>query len=474
MKPFIVSFSLSCMFMLALASCTNFSIEERKANLEKESLQSLLLEKGTTPITANEAINVALLYNIQNKIETKGELEKNVSDVYTVYREEGEPSMYAVNYQNNKGFIVVSASRKYYPIVAMVEQGHFDDSFIYCPLGGWIDEQNEQIAMAERDEVEEEIANSIRMMWSAYEKKGVAKWIETKSEAEAFALRQSSVAAWEQQGYTCYALMDQPSAMPSSVYSSWCQLAQGLANPDYNYMLYSVILEKYVESTSTIGPLIGSTWARENGYNVSYTDGNGNLRPWCSRTVAVGQIMRFHQRPYYPNNLNWNNMPLTSPTTTTSDFLYWLTGEFGPTYQASGWDPTDAVAEYTLHNNLGYSTLMSVYSRNSVISDISSNMPVYLSGNRTVNGVTVDMAWVCEGYKRVIGHYEYELKVLSMDEPLTYENGGTYVGTTYSDTNYLYHNLGLGGNLNGWYISDTFAAGSNTMAASNMIYCISH
>lgn len=38
----------------------------------------------------------------------------------------------------------------------------------------------------------------------------------------------------------------------------------------------------------------------------------------------------------------------------------------------------------------------------------------------------------------------------------------------------LYHNLGLGGNLNGWYIPDTFAAGSNTMAASNMIYCISH
>lgn len=474
MKPFVITFSLSCMLMLAMASCTNYSVEERQTDLENDSFQSLLIEKGTTPITADEAVNVALLYNNQNKIETKSAVEKKVSDVYTVFSEVGEPSMYAVNFQDNKGFIVVSASRKYYPIMAMVEKGRFDDSFVYCPLGGWIDEQNEQIAIAERDEIQEEIANSIRMMWSAFEKKDVAQWIETKSEAEAFALRQSSVAAWEQQGYTCYALMDQPSAMPSSVYSSWCQLAQGLANPEYNYMLYSVILEKYVESTSTTGPLIGSTWARENGYNVTYTDGNGNLRPWCSRTVAVGQIMRYHQRPNYPNGLNWNNMPLTSPTTTTSNFLYWLTGKFGPTYQASGWDPTDAVVDYTLHYNLSYSTNLQSYVRDTVVSNVISEKPVYLSGNRTINGNTVNMAWVCEGYKRVVGHFEYELKVLSMDEPLSYESGGTYVGTTYSDTKYLYHNLGLGGNLNGWYIPDTFTAGSNTMAASNMISNITH
>ena len=465
---------LPLLLLVFITGCNQITADRPDRFADQIKAIDLRIEPGTTPITADEAINVALLFNNQNKIETKGEVEKIVSDVYTVFCENKESSMYAVNFKENNGFIVVSASRKYYPILAMVEKGHFDDSFVYCPLGGWIDEQNEQIALAERDEADEETARSIRIMWSVFEKKDVAKWIETKSEAEAFALRQSSVAAWEQQGYTCYALMDQPSAMPSSVYSSWCQLAQGLANPDYNYMLFSVILEKYVESTSTIGPLIGSTWARENGYNVSYTDGNGNLRPWCSRTVAVGQIMRYHQRPYYPNGLNWNNMPLTSPTTTTSDFLSWLTGEFGPTYQASGWDPTDAVVDYTLHYNLSYSTNLQSYVRDTVVSNVISEKPVYLSGNRTINGNTVNMAWVCEGYKRVVGHFEYELKVLSMDEPLSYESGGTYVGTTYSDTKYLYHNLGLGGNLNGWYIPDTFTAGSNTMAASNMISNITH
>lgn len=246
---------LRLLLLVFITGCNQITADRPARFADQIKAVDLRIEPGMTPITADEAVNVALLYNNQNKIETKSAVEKKVSDVYTVFSEVGEPSMYAVNFQDNKGFIVVSASRKYYPIMAMVEKGRFDDSFVYCPLGGWIDEQNEQIAIAERDEIQEEIANSIRMMWSAFEKKDVAQWIETKSEAEAFALRQSSVAAWEQQGYTCYALMDQPSAMPSSVYSSWCQLAQGLANPEYNYMLYSVILEKYVESTSTTGSI---------------------------------------------------------------------------------------------------------------------------------------------------------------------------------------------------------------------------
>lgn len=76
MKPFVITFSLSCMLMLAMASCTNYSVEERQTDLENDSFQSLLIEKGTTPITADEAVNVALLYNNQNKIETKSAVEK--------------------------------------------------------------------------------------------------------------------------------------------------------------------------------------------------------------------------------------------------------------------------------------------------------------------------------------------------------------------------------------------------------------
>jgi len=53
-----------------------------------------------------------------------------------------------------------------------------------------------------------------------------------------------------------------------------------------------------------------------------------------------------------------------------------------------------------------------------------------------------------------------------------YEHMASYSGNAFGNVNYLYHNLGLGGSLNGWYISDTFTAGSNTMQPTNMIYNI--
>ena len=127
---------------------------------------------------------------------------------------------------------------------------------------------------------------------------------------------------------------------------------------------------------------------------------------------------------------------------------------------------------YTLQNKFSYSASLGTYSRNTVISNLSNGKPVYLSGTRTVGGTSTNCAWVCEGYLNSAIHYEYELKVLSMTEPLEYEHGASYVGNQFGFANYLYHNLGLGGSLNGWYISDTFSAGTNTMQSSNMIYNI--
>lgn len=344
---------LPLLLLVFMTGCNQITADRPDRFADQIKAIDLRIEPGTTPITADEAINVALLFNNQNKIETKGEVEKKVSDVYTVFSENREPSMYAVNFIGNNGFIVVSASRKYYPILAMVEKGHFDDSFVYCPLGGWIDEQNEQIAIAERDEVDEETAKSIRIMWSAFEKKDVAKWIETKSEAEAFALRQSSVAAWEAQGYTCYALSEQPSEMSNSVYSNWCQIAQGLANPDYNYLTYSVILERRVDDSLRVGPLIKTTWERENGFNAALVDTAGHLVPVGSRPLAVGQVMRYFQKP---TSYNWTvDFPLNYATGSIASFLKILSNRMGLTYYFGEEDATDLEALAVMIEYYSYS-----------------------------------------------------------------------------------------------------------------------
>lgn len=457
------------LLLVLLTGCDQTATDNPVRTADQIKVSDLLIEPGTSPITADEAINVALLFNNQNKIETKGEVEKKVSDVHTVFSENREPSMYAVNFIGNNGFIVVSASRKYYPILAMVEKGHFDDSFVYCPLGGWIDEQNEQIAIAERDEVDEETAKSIRIMWSAFEKKDVAKWIETKSEAEAFALRQSSVAAWEAQGYTCYALSEQPSEMSNSVYSNWCQIAQGLANPDYNYLTYSVILERRVDDSLRVGPLIKTTWERENGFNAALVDTAGHLVPVGSRPLAVGQVMRYFQKP---TSYNWNvDFPLNYATGSIATFLKILSNRMGLTYYFGEEDATDLEALAVMIEYYSYSGTCAPFVRSSVVSNIQNGKPVILSGTRTYGGTTSSYAWVCEGNMVTAIHYEYELKVISVSE-MAYEHAASESENQFGFVNYLYHNLGLGGSLNGWYISNSPSSGGNSMSTTNMIYNI--
>ena len=68
-------------------------------------------------------------------------------------------------------------------------------------------------------------------------------------------------------------------------------------------------------------------------------------------------------------------------------------------------------------------------------------------------------------------HYEYELKVISVSE-MAYEHAASESENQFGFVNYLYHNLGLGGSLNGWYISNSPSSGGNSMSTTNMIYNI--
>ena len=91
MKAFITSTCLSFMLLLAMTSCTNASLEESMIPVEKDSFQSLLIERGTTPITAEQAINVAKIFDLQNgQSETKAS-STQYSDVYTHTNEQGDP-----------------------------------------------------------------------------------------------------------------------------------------------------------------------------------------------------------------------------------------------------------------------------------------------------------------------------------------------------------------------------------------------
>lgn len=459
------SIQLFALAIFMLAGCNQITFDESSILDKETTLEDLRIAPGDEAITPKEAANVALLFNYGHEaIQTKASKEE--VDVYTMYNEEGMPVFYAVNRPDNAGYVLVSASRKYYPILAYVNKGHFDGNYTDLGISSWVKEQTVMISKIEKGELKTDDTDCAAE-WAKYEKRGGIQGIATKSEAEAFALRQTSVAAWESQGYTCYELQECPQNLPTSVYNTWCSTASGVAHPDYDYMIYSVILEKRVENTTTYGPLIGSEWDQTGGFNAAnpYTYAIGCV------PVAVGQIMWYYGKP---SSFSWNNMPASYATTTTANFLYTLGNTMGIDYAggssaASHGDAEDALQYY------GYGTSFSnSYNQETIISNIIDGDPVYIGGYETYYSGGVGHAWVCEGYKRVDHHYEYDLKIISVVEPpLQYENVVPTCSTAYGTTKYLYHNLGFGGDGNGWYIGQTFQTPADgTYQSACMIYNI--
>lgn len=54
--------------------------------------------------------------------------------------DEGKPVAYVVNFSNEQGWIIISATKKYYPIVAYNESGNFNLDDMPTPVAAWTED----------------------------------------------------------------------------------------------------------------------------------------------------------------------------------------------------------------------------------------------------------------------------------------------------------------------------------------------
>lgn len=52
--------------------------------------------------------------------------ERVIGSIHTLRSQAGDPLCYVVNYADDKGFIVVSATKDYMPVMAFSDEGSFD------------------------------------------------------------------------------------------------------------------------------------------------------------------------------------------------------------------------------------------------------------------------------------------------------------------------------------------------------------
>ena len=453
MKARLTFFFLVCI----LASCQRTADIESVNVPPSEEKQTVLpkISKDIESLTAADAVKVAKIFANGGVVLTKSSNQKTVKSVVPIKGSTGEVLMYAVNYSD--GYTIVSATKKYHPVLASVEHGTYTGE----PTG-----TGQDILMHEYLASITAAMNGSDVLegdqWCLYEEVINDFAITTKVSSEYSQLFNDLAGIWTNAGYNVYRLNQKPDNMPDDVYETFCDMAMDYNRHDHPYMECSVILEKYYQHRTQFGPYLSTSWDQGQPYNNGLSSA---LDLGCT-TVAIGQIMRYLE---YPRSINWEAMPnAMSPgevNTTLTDFLAQLRGRIGvDNYgNATSLEVKDAISNYYGYTSAnGFSVSINSHNETSVCSSLARDIPVYMRGTKP--GESVGHAWVCDGYYATNYQTDYELYVLPMGNGAITEMISPYSTIVYPDdlVIFLYYhmNWGWGGEDNGYY-SDSYLGAQN-------------
>ena len=80
----------------------------------------------------------------QSSLTCSGKGEREIKEIVPINGEDGEAAMYVVNYADKKGWVIVSASTDYAPILAHSDEGNFEVSNIEGnAIEVWVDDKGD-------------------------------------------------------------------------------------------------------------------------------------------------------------------------------------------------------------------------------------------------------------------------------------------------------------------------------------------
>ena len=396
--------------------------------------------------------------------------EREILSVEAVNDEDGAALFYVVNYKDNRGFLVVSATKDYAPILAYSESGRFCmDRTDETGVSLWLKEQ--KAAIASVDQLPDSVKLHARSLWTDYNTHREELKPQSRSREDVVKLISSSVNQWESEGYIVYRLSeykytDEFNNLPQEVRTHLLELPLGYANPNYGGReQVSFVLKRNDQETHSYGPLLQTFWGQKRKYN-QYTPNNYFVG--CV-AVAMGQIMKYHQ---YPTSYDWGAMENSEATPTTAQLLADIGTAVGMEYSSLGSSSNIDKACDAFNNVFGYTKAQVVnHESGSVKQQIEKNLPVYMRGKSKGDG----HAWVCDGYVETIS-YGGCLKLMTLEdcpedyEPQMFLNPYTYDDTSKSPVVVYWHmNWGWYGNNDGYYVTPEVKGYDFTNKRKNII-----
>ncbi len=366
--------------------------------------------------------------------------------------------IYVVNYAEEGGFVLLSGTKTYHPVLAYSDHGHYDaDEEKPGGLKIWEDESFAAMKWSESQPIE--TLKKFQVMWANLESllkgessKGKAKKIQTGvNDFDPGVAWMNQVDAWLMAGYVVYPITQAEITGNSAIDERFRYSAQQSIYPLYeeDWENYSAVVMKPYNNVQFKDNLISTNWYQYSSFNDSCFTSSGQQALVGCGPVAIGQVMRYFQ---YPSSYNWSNMPNNYSTPTTAQFLH----DVGVTANVSyGVNATSMALNKVIPTlqNYGYVANQGSHSYERTKGCLALNRPVILSGIlHNQDGTSQGHLWIASGYRQTNTHVSYEVYTI---------NNSTTIGvvdsydTYFTETKYLYMNWGWGYQYNAWYLDNS-------------------
>lgn len=421
-------------------------------------------------LTDSVKVNATEINNIVEDILSRPKSRQSDYTIETITDDNGKELMYIVNYDNKGGFVVISATKKCYPVLAFNDSGNFKlDGDTPLGLSMWYKDIKGLITHV--NNLPPDSVVEYRAMWRKYENQVQPSFVSRSLNSDisaAQSIMRDSIMRWTSANMTTSDIPQDGREQRENM-SEIEELVMGSIYPDYMDEMYnmSVILHRNTTTREDVDNFVLSTWDQDDEYQQSFVLGDTLAKAGCG-PVAMGQVMRYFE---FPSTYNWVSMPLNYGNKTISDFLY----DLAMAADASlGVDGTGVTTNGMLNamTSKGYSLLKRNHVSSIAWSNILQRKPVILTGvYNDIKGDRVGHAWVASGGEYIGG--------LTQDEVWTFTGRNKFecihkynVNPTY--TYYLYMNWGWGGYRDGYYIDNPLNVPNSTSVAGNreMLYNI--
>lgn len=463
---------------LAILTGCNANIDEPTPVTESEPKETSV---GSDIATADEASTVADKF--MGRL-SPGRSRAAYSDATTMQISDsrGNPLMYVINYGNNNGFVIVSASKDYEPVLAYSDKGHFDiDIARKTGASIWLNAAETTIASV--DTISPDVKMFARIEWEKYLPQANPATVASQSSRANYngydidAIKQEAFDEWYYNGWYVYSdtwlpgvQIHSPILYPEEINRQLNEISSD--NSPYFMTGRPLIEDTYVvgwdeTDTKQVGPLLNTQWGQKDPFNCYLQSIYPNSTYLGCTAVAVGQILRFREDlPGY----DYSIMPDMRYSSGDMNYLGKYLYDIGRALKIKYSSASSGASLDDVENALkkwGYSFEEKEFNAEVLaMAVINSKSPVYIRAVSTNNSTGKDAkhAWVCDGATYNIHPNNFYVMV---PNPTPGDAGtGPYKPWSWPAAkkyyfSYSYHfNWGYEGYGDGFYTGSVFKIGS--------------